>query len=113
MKRIHTPRPEWVDKAVVGSVIRSRSGDLRVIRGITSGPHQRQPIFSFAIRRCSWTRRAHTCYTWGELVRSGYTYAGVVVKLNSRLDKALGKDIRDCPCPPRLHCWDVVGGVVA
>lgn len=108
MKRIYTPRPEWVDKATPGTVLVSPTGDMRVIRRVSSGKHWRHPIFSFAIRRCSWTRRPYTIYTWGELVRMGYTALDVTVPLDRRFDKLLEKNIVNHNCRT-LFCCDVVG----
>ena len=107
--RRYTPRPEWVDRADVGTVLISPGGDFRVIRQVTRGKHWGLPIFTFAIRRCSWTRRPYTSYTWGELVRIGYTEAGAAVTLNTRHDRKLSKDIANHN-RRSLYCWDVCGG---
>ncbi len=109
MSRIYTLRPTWVDTADVGTVLISPSGDFRVIRKVTRGSHRRYPIFSFAIRHCSWTRRPYTVYTWGELVRMGYIAAGASVELKTPKDRILAKEIAH-KLPRRLYCWDVVGG---
>ena len=109
MTRRYTPRPEWVDSADVGTVLLSPTGDMRVIRSVTRGKRWRNPIFTFAIRRCSWTRRPYTMYTWGELVRMGYTALDVRIALETPADKKLHRNIR-YDAPRTLFCWDVVGG---
>jgi hypothetical protein len=80
-----------------------------VIRKVSRGKHWRHPIFSFAIRRCSWTRRPYTLYTWGELVRMGYMEAGASVDLATRKDRKLAKDLASHECR-NLFCCDVVMG---
>ena len=109
MARTYTPRPGWVDAAKPGDVLLGPSGDMRVIRKVTAGKHWRHPIFSFAIRRCSWTRRPYTVYTWGELVRTGYTALGASVSLDGRADKKLARNLYH-DAPRTVYCWDVCGG---
>ncbi len=108
-KRTYTPRPAWVDAAEPGMVLISPTGDMRVIRKVTRGRAWRYPIFTFAIRRCSWTRRPYTGYTWGELVRMGYTALDVRLTLETRADKKLKRNLR-YDAPRTLYCWDVCGG---
>lgn len=108
--RTYTPRPAWVDTAEVGTVLLSPTGDMRVIRKVSRGKHWRHPIFTFAIRRCSWTRRPYTCYTWGELVRMGYTALGPRIALETRADKRLAKNLLHHHGTRTMYCWDVCGG---
>ena len=84
----------------VGSILKSRSGDLRVVRDVkhrvtTKGPWKgcRKVTVYLAIRRCSWTGRCYTVMNEGDLAYLGFSYTGARLKLGSDIDEKIAESI--------------------
>ncbi len=104
----------WIDRLQVGDVLKTPSGDLRVVREVKimdndrSIYHGRVGYLEFAIRHCSWTGRCTTCKSRTDL--KGWAPMGYRVKL----DKEIDREIEHClenymPEHQTLHCCDVKG----
>lgn len=90
----------------VGDVLMSDRGSLRVVRRVSRFECGALRAVAFAIKRCSWTRRPSTTYSYTDIKR--WTPTGASVELDSPLDEQL----RQCLADHRLqllHSWDVVG----
>lgn len=104
---------DWRDKIKEGDVLRSRGGDLRVVREATYWKKNGQEYLhcvTFAIRRCSWTTRCTTTYSRTDLKTMGYTTTKAKYTFKSRMDKAIARDLlyRN-RFNQKLNCCDVEG----
>lgn len=82
-------QPEWMARVVVGSVFKTPSGDLRLVRKVSRWDGKLGAV-TFAIRRCSWTGRAYTVYCAADLKTMGWQLLPVRVKaLDGPLDVKL------------------------
>jgi hypothetical protein len=113
MKSKKTYQP-WMDRIQVGSVLRSRSGDLRVVRDTKKRIQQRGAwkgcktiSVYFAIRRCSWTGRCYTVMTDNDLTQQGFTYTGIRLKLQTDVDFKIAESIESGEYT--MTCCDVKG----
>lgn len=109
-------RKELIDSLEVGDLVRL-NGTLRVVRDVSRGtrksPLRPEQVYSvtFAIRRCSWTRRPYTvrgrCDLYHadlEVVKKGFGAE------RGPLEVLLQKDITDRHGHSRLlECCDVIG----
>lgn len=107
---------DWMDRIQVGDVLKSASGDYRIVRSADLNQNKRslyynrKLYFAFAIRRCSWTGRSTTLLTRHDLINRGYKPVGVRVKLTSEIDKDLEHDLDyNNRFDQVLHCCDVKG----
>jgi hypothetical protein len=98
----------WMIFAQEGDILRTPSGDYRVIRKISRYEDGDLRSASFAIRRCSWTGRAYTVYNFTDLLK--WEYAMAREPGTSRLDKKLYEETHcKVVAPPKITCCDVVG----
>jgi hypothetical protein len=114
MREKKTYQP-WMDKIQVGSILKTRSGDLRVVRDVKHRTHTRGAwkgakgvTVYLAIRRCSWTRRCYTVLSDNDLTQQGFSYVGARLKLKTEADYKIATAIesRDRDF---LSCCDVRG----
>jgi hypothetical protein len=84
---------EWMRTVEVGDVLRNTEGTLRVVRHVRRLANGTLCSVTFAIRRCSWTGRGHTIYSFTELRMQGWCPVGVRLPLDGELDAALEYDI--------------------
>lgn len=105
------PQPEWMSRVRVGSVIRERSGVLRIVRKLSRFDNGDLRNVYLTIRRCSWTGRCYTVCGYTDLRLRGVTLLPVVVKLNDEFDARIAAAM-DQPGgqPYILRCCDVIGG---
>jgi len=98
----------WMCFAKEGDVLRTPKGDYRVIRSISRFDDGDLRCASFAIRRCSWTKRAYTTYNFTDLMN--WSYAMAREPGASKLDKTLHWETHQrVAVPPILACCSVVG----
>lgn len=96
----------------IGDVFRAPSGLLRIVRHVKRSRNPRRYWVVFTIQRCSWTHRAVTIYSLGELRQIGYVHTRQNVKLASKFDKLIEYD---CTFPTtgkdrgHFDCCDVRG----
>lgn len=82
-------QPGWMARVQVGSVFKTPSGDLRLVRKVSRWNGKLGAV-TFAIRRCSWAGRAYTVYCAADLKTLGYQLLPVRVKsLDGPLDVKL------------------------
>lgn len=105
--------PEEIDRIVVGDVLKTPSGDYRVVREVGTGPTRglfpdKPYYFAFAIRRCSWTGKAYTIMCRSQLY--DWERVGLRIKLDSELDEQFVDDL-NCASnvPTVLTCCHVRG----
>ena len=91
-----------------GDILRDEKGTNRVVRSVTLGKNGLPIFVSFAIRRCSWTRRPTTTLSYVDLKQRGFVPTGLSVKRWTVLDQNLDACIKN-PDNRVLFCWDVVG----
>jgi hypothetical protein len=108
------PDHKWIERIKLGDVLKSRSGDLRVVRWVRHSPIPYYGIRTsviFAIRRTSWTTPAYTVYTGNDLVQMGYRPTRAKHPLTARIDKRLLKSFEHNGgiLPTDLRAWDVIG----
>jgi len=99
--------PAWTRTVRVGDVLISPAGTLRVVRRVNDYGDKGITVW-FAVRHCSWTRRCHTLYDTKELARLRYRHTGVHVKLESKLDRQIEKEVHTLDWP-KITCCDVEG----
>jgi len=86
-----------------GDVLKTPSGDYRVVRGISRFDDGDLRSADFAIRRCSWTGRGLTTYNFTDLMKWEYVAARAPGK--SSLDKKLHWDAHQkVAMPPKVTC---------
>lgn len=110
------PERDWTNKLEVGDVLRTPTGDLRVVRLashhiITSGgrrPHWRSSV-CLTIKHCSWTTRCYTVLNSADLKTRGFRPTGKRVRLQSRLDAEIRRNFGVDKKDITLHCCDVEG----
>jgi len=109
MPLITTDKWRWLREVKVGDVLKV-NGSLRVVRGVSHGPFpDSRSTFSFAIKRCSWTRRGYTVYTSSDLITLGALRMNKRMPLRTKLDRVLSEDISKSLKKPQLSCCDVEG----
>lgn len=100
----------WIFKIKKGDVLRSGSGDLRVVRAVKIGKCHGKYYVTLAIRHCSWTRRCYTVLSGCDLLSRGFRPTRAKVALKNRIDKAINTELQRNPHEPRgLTCCDVEG----
>lgn len=112
------PQPEWMATLRAGEVL-TNGRSYRVVRNVSrwrctprggrvdgEGPLR---CVTFAIRRCSWTKRCYTVYTASDLKTLRFRPAGARVKLNRPWDEAIAQEIENKHGPRLLSCCDVRG----
>lgn len=99
----------WMRHVVVGSVLRSRSGALRVVRAV--GRYQNGDLRSVSctIRHCSWTHRCYTVINYTDLRILGYRLVRVPPRrLRSKMDRQIQTEMHQPSwAKVRLTCCDV------
>ena len=90
-------QPAWMKDVVVGSVLKARSGALRVVRSVSRSKRGALHGVVFTIMRCSWTTSCYTILNYTDLIQRGFTLVKVKPRpLRSRLDR----EIRRCIYKP-------------
>lgn len=99
---------DWRDTVRVGDVLVSGRGTRRVVRDVHhAGPHV---FVTFTIRRCSWTGRCTTVYNRSDLRTFGYRPTGERVRLRSRVDLEIARNIKNHRREQQtLDCCEVRG----
>lgn len=108
-------REALIDSLQVGDLVRL-NGTLRVVRGIgkptPKSPRKQDKVYSvtFAIRRCSWTRKPYTVKGRVDL----YNIPLEIVRRNfgtvhGPMDCLLQQDCDRRNGPTLLECCDVIG----
>ena len=88
-QRRNFQQPDWMARVVVGSVFKTPSGDLRLVRKVSRRGGKLGRV-TFAIRHCSWTGRAYTIVNASDLIQRGFQLMPVRVKsLDGPLDVKL------------------------
>jgi hypothetical protein len=122
MQSLQFMKHSWIARIKKGDVLRSRSGVLRVVRGVThsqvhyNGPPHIRTNVVFAIKHCSWTGRPYTVYTGNDLVQMGYRPTSARVSLRKKIDRAIERTYHAAPDwfakkPYEITCCDVSGVV--
>ena len=103
----------WMADVVVGSVLRGAGGKgpERVVRAIRRWPNGELAAVTFTIRHRSWTNDALTVVNCYDLMHQGYTSTGVVVKLESEMDKRIAAELMSPIGRPRRLCAADVRGI--
>lgn len=103
-------RWDWLDQIRVGDVLLSGSGPPRLVRAVT---HRKSGLLhgvSFAIKKCSWTGKCHTCRSRVGLKTEGFSHSWKRVEEATMIDKLIAHDIRYYNKEQqRLDCCDVKG----
>lgn len=114
---------QWAGEVQAGDVVRTHTGDLRVVRAVHrhcidrsgkggwSKTQARRTYCYFAIKRCSWTHRPYTQYSIGEMVTMGWTPTDAKPsRLNAAIDHQLLADFEaDAREDLNLTCCAVRG----
>lgn len=95
------PAPDWFSKVQAGDVLRTPSGDLRLVRAVHRNPpkprRKREQVWVyFAIRHCSWTGRCYTLYSDSDSYLRQFEW--VTRRKNwrpTRIDREIAKNIAD------------------
>jgi hypothetical protein len=107
--RRRAANPEWFSAVQPFDVLRTPSGDLRVVRTVTRFKCGALRSVCCAIRRCSWTKRPYTVLGLDVLRRCalvpGVNVAHLAGTLDVELLAAIGADAQRTS----LKCCDVVG----
>jgi len=101
---------DWMAHVKPGDVLETPSGDLRIARSVTRFPDGDLKAINFAIRRCSWTGRAYTCYGFTDLMKWKFKMKRKLPR--DRISRLLAHDLRyECRMPEDqvLTCCSVVG----
>jgi len=94
-----------MDNLQVGDVLR-RGNTYRIVRAVS--PAHDPKFVTFAIKRCSWTRRPYTVYLMRDLRKAGWVKVeGVRVKLDTLLDRLVKEDMQSQDRV--ITCCDVIG----
>jgi hypothetical protein len=96
----------------VGDVMKTKSGDLRVVRYVSYRKTSwgERVMVAFAIRNCSWTGGCDTFLTASELAGRGFRPTGHRVRLNRQIDKLIAAEVGKKTWRPRkIGCCDVKG----
>lgn len=102
-------KPDWTLSVKVGDVLTNGRSD-RVVRECKYGKRGRIRSVTFAIKHCSWTGRCYTVLCINDLLWAAYRPAGHRVKLRSRMDKKIARDLRyENRFNQKLDCCDVRG----
>ena len=101
MRRRQEP---WMIFVKPGDVLKTPSGDYRVIRKLSRYPDGDLRSAYFAIRRCSWTKRGYTVKQASELF--GWEFVAARDLPKTRLDLALASCIIHHN-GPQISCCDV------
>lgn len=80
----------WINSIKKGDVLKSPTGTLRIVRGVTHGGSICKTFVQFTILRCSWTRRPTTTVDGQVLKR--YSPTGANIPLTGELDAAIERD---------------------
>lgn len=99
----------WPFRVEVGDVIRSGSGDERVVRAVSHGVSGLTTHVSLAIRRCSWTRRPFTVLNYCDLHRRGFLPTGEKDAMSDCVSITLAEELSRRVDDRELFSWDVVG----
>lgn len=101
---------DWMLKIRVGDVLESGSGDLRIVRSVTTHktPYGYRVSVTFVIHRCSWTNRCYTVLTSGDMKNRDYRPTGIRMSLRSKLDKEIFREMKERG-KPTITCCDVAG----
>lgn len=92
----------------VGDVLQMPSGTQRVVRKVSFFENGDLRSCHFAIRKCSWTGRAYTCYGFTDLMRWHFVMARPLPA--TKLDEKLARDMRYSKrFDQRLDCCAVRG----
>ena len=104
------PAWDWLDRIAVGDILVSASGAERVVRGVTYRKSGLLHGVSFAIRKCSWTKRCHTTRSRNGLKTEKFSHSGRRVQKAELIDKLIAHDIKYyLKEQQRLDCCDVKG----
>lgn len=79
----------------VGDVVISRTGTARVVRKVSRFPDGELRALTFAIKRCSWTKRPYTVQNYTDLMNNGYRPVDLSITLDKREDRRLAKAIKN------------------
>jgi hypothetical protein len=104
---------DWVWSVKVGDVLKTPSGDLRVVQDVrdsSGGKSYRKLWFEFTIRRCSWTRRPYTLYNGAEIFYMGWRPTNYRVEIDPEFADKFRASVKarvaaECP----LKCCAVKG----
>ncbi len=101
----------WMQAIVVGSMLRSRSGVLRVVRSVARYQNGDLRSVTCTIRHCSWTRRCYTVLNYTDLRILGYRLVRATPRrLRSRLDRQIRTEIHQAAwAKVKIRCCDVEG----
>lgn len=109
----------WAGDIEAGDVVKTRGGNLRIVRAVHRHPkangkgsgkatRARRVFCYFAILHCSWTGRPYTVYSVAEMVQIGYFPVSVKRRsLESDLDRKIACDFDAEKC--ELTCCAVRG----
>lgn len=104
-------QPIWMRQVRIGDVLsRDRGRNQRVVRAVSFYKNGDLACVDFAIKRCSWTKRCYTTMSYNDLRYFGYAPLGVRVRLRSKLDRRIVRDIKyENRFRQQLTCCDVHG----
>ena len=103
------PQPPWMRSVKVGDVLTNRNGrSQRIVRAVSFYTCGALSCVTFTIRHCSWTHRCYTVLTYVDILGRGMLPSKHNVKLKSRLDRKIAKDLLDHRIQ-KLDCCDVQG----
>jgi len=106
---------DWRDTLSEGDIIRSASGDLRVVRKASywDKPYRNRPAgmlygVYLLIRNCSWTGKCYTVINRSDLVSRKFEPTGLRWESDAAFKVLLEKEMGPNK-PLALHCCDVKG----
>ncbi len=113
---------QWSAEIQEGDVVRTKSGDLRVVRAVHRHPkatgkgsygatQARRTYCFFAIKHCSWTGAGYTLYNVAEMVGMGWLpTTAKPQKLTAEIDLKLRADFEARDSRSRcVRCCEAVG----
>lgn len=100
---------DWRDEIKLGDVLRAKSGDLRIVRGVSRwNKNGLINTVTFTIRNCSWTGRCYTVLNRSDLKTRCFEPTGVSCALDGEIDARLLEEIKQTG-KPLIDCCDVKG----
>lgn len=103
---------DWRDYIKKGDVLRARSGDLRVVREVSTYSKGWKAgmtrCITLVIRNCSWTHRPYTVLNRTDIAYRGLQPTGMTYDIDTEFDKDLAVDFKDT-YRRKYDCCDVKG----
>ncbi len=112
---------QWAAEVQEGDVVKTKSGDLRIVRAVHRHPKAtgkgsgkatkaRRVWCFFAIKHCSWTGAGYTLYTIAEMVGMGWLPTSAKPRrMSAEIDVRLKSDFARPGKDRCVRCCEAVG----